>query len=97
LDIFAENELIDSVLNILRQNKSNCANVFHKMFDQFRNEGDKYDAPLLIPRLWKSQIFRDDYPCDDPNHFFRKAIFVQHLDHLILEMEDRFFDQKQKC
>ena len=67
------------------------------MFDQFRNEGDKYDAPLLIPRLWKSQIFRDDYPCDDPNHFFRKAIFVQHLDHLILEMEDRFFDQKQKC
>jgi len=29
--------------------------------------------------------------------FFRKAIFVPYLDHLIVEMEDRFFDQKQKC
>ena len=27
----------------------------------------------------------------------REAIFVPFLDHLIVEMEDRFFDQKQKC
>jgi len=24
-------------------------------------------------------------------------VFVPYLDHLIVEMEDRFFDQKQKC
>ena len=29
--------------------------------------------------------------------FFREATFVPYLDHLIVEMEDRFFDQKQKC
>jgi len=29
LDIFAVIELIDSVLDILRQNRSNCENVFH--------------------------------------------------------------------
>jgi len=34
LDIFAVTELIDSVLDILRQNRSNCENVFHKIFDQ---------------------------------------------------------------
>jgi len=41
--------------------------------------------------------FRDNYPSEDPEHFFREAIFVPYLDHLIVEMEDRFFDQKQKC
>jgi len=45
----------------------------------------------------KSQISRDNYLSDDPEHFFREAIFVPYLDHLIVEMEDRFFDQKQKC
>jgi len=97
LDIFAAIELIDSVLGILRQNRSNCEKIFHKIFDQAKNECEKYDAPLLIPRRCKSQIFRDNYPSDDPEHFFRKAIFVSYLDHLIVEMEDRFFDQKQKC
>jgi len=58
LDIFAVIELIDSVLNILRQNRSNCENVFHKIIDQAKNECEKYDAPLLISRRCKSQIFR---------------------------------------
>jgi len=51
----------------------------------------------LIPGRCKSQIFRHNYPSDDPEHFFLEAIFVPYLDHLIVEMEDRFFDQKQKC
>ena len=58
-------ELIDSVLDILRQNRSNCENVFHEIFDQGKNECEKYDAPLLIPRRCKSQIFRDNYPSDE--------------------------------
>ena len=97
LNIFAVIELIDRVLDILWQNRSNCENVFHKIFDQAKNECEKYDAPLLIPKRCKSQIFRDNYLSDDPEHFFREAIFVSYLDHLIVEMENRFFDQKQKC
>ena len=97
LDIFAVTELIDSVLDILRQNRSSCENVFRKIFDQAKNECEKYDAPLLIPRRCKSQIFRDNYPSDDSDHFFREATCVPYLDHLIVEMEHRFFDQKQKC
>jgi len=72
LDIFAVTELIDSVLDILRQNRSNCENGFHKIFDQAKNECEKYDSPLLIPRRCKSQIFRDNSPSDDPDHFLRK-------------------------
>jgi len=97
LDMFAVIELIDSVLDILRQNRSNCENVFYIIFDQAKNECEKYDAPLLIPRRCKSQIFRDNYHSDDPVHFLREAIFVPNLDYSIVEMEDRFFDQKQKC
>jgi len=84
LAIFAVIELIDSVLDILRQNKQ-LRNVFHKIFDQAKNECEKYDAPLLIPRTCKSQIFRDN-PSDDLS---REAIFVPYLDHLIVELEDR--------
>ena len=90
-------DVIDSVLDILRQNRSNCENAFRKIFDQAKNECEKYDAPLLIPRRCESQIFRDNYPSDDPEYFFREAICARYLDHLIVEMEDRFFDQKQKC
>ena len=96
LDIFAVIELIDTVLDILRQKRSTYENVFHKIFVQAENECEKYDAPLLTPRRCKSQIFRDNYPSDDPEHFFREAIFAPYLDHLIVEIENRFFDQKQK-
>jgi len=48
LDIFAVIELIDIVLDILRQNRNNCENVFHIISDQAKNESEKYDAPLLI-------------------------------------------------
>jgi len=82
LNIFAVIELIDRVLDILRQNRSNCENVFRKIFDQAKNECEKYDAPLLIPRRCKSQIFRDNYPYDHSEHFFREVIFVPYLDHL---------------
>ena len=62
LDIFAVIEIIDNnVLDVLRQNRSNCENVFHKIFDQAKNECEKYDAPLLISRRCKSQIFRDNF------------------------------------
>jgi len=97
LDIFAVIDLIDSVLDIHRQNRSNCKNVFHKIFDQAKNACEKYDAPIFIPRRCKTQIFRDYYPSDDTEHFFREATFVLYLDNLIVVMEDRFFDQMQKC
>jgi len=41
LDIFAVIELIGSALDILRQNRSNCENVFHKTFDQAKDECEK--------------------------------------------------------
>jgi len=58
MDIFVVIELIDSVVDILRQNRSNCENVFHKIFDQAKNECEKYDALLLIPRRCKNQNFQ---------------------------------------
>ena len=70
--VLAVIELIDSVLDILRQSRSSCENIFHKIFDQAKNECEKYDAPLLIPRRCKSQFFRDNYPSDDPELFFGK-------------------------
>ena len=36
LDIFAVIELIDSVLDVLRQNRSNCENVFIKYLTKLR-------------------------------------------------------------
>jgi len=72
LDIFAVIELIDSVLDILRQNRSNCENVFHKTFDQAKNECEKYDAPLFVPRRCKSQIFRDNILLMTLDIFFGK-------------------------
>jgi len=87
-------ELIDSVLDILRQKRSNCENVFHKIFDQAKNECEKYEVLLFISRRCKSQILET---IDDPEHFFREAMFVPYLDHVTVETEDRLFDQKQKC
>ena len=40
LDIFAVIELIDSVLDIFRQNRSNCENVFDKIFHQAKNDSE---------------------------------------------------------
>jgi len=69
LDIFAVIELNDSVLDILRQNRSNCENVFHKIFDRAKNECEKYGAPLLISRSCKSQIFRNTICSVSAVHF----------------------------
>jgi len=52
--------------------KTEAQNVFHKIFYQDKNECEKYDASLLIPRRCKSQIFRDNYPSMTLSIFFGK-------------------------
>jgi len=96
LDIFAVIELIDSVLDIPDKTEAIAKTFFIKYMTKLRMDV-KNMMLHYIPRRCKSQIFRGDCPSDDPEHFFREAIFVPYLDHLIVEMEDRFFDQKQKC
>ena len=58
LDIFAVIELIDSVLDILRQNRSNCENVFHKIFDQAKNECEKIWCSTIDSQKMQKSYFQ---------------------------------------
>ena len=86
-------ELIDSVLDFLRQNRCNYETFFIKYLTKLRMNVKNMMLHYWFPEDAKVKFFRDNYPSDYPEHFFREAISVPYLDHLIVEMEDRFFDQ----
>ena len=50
LDIFSNNELIESVKQALYNNRKNCEDFFKQIVTKIENLCQKYEIPLLISR-----------------------------------------------
>ena len=54
-------------------------------------------SPPCIPRRCGRQTHRDNVPALTPEEYFRRAVTVPFLDHMISHMETRFSDLQQKA
>ena len=61
VDIFSTDELIESVQLAFHNDKKNCENSFKQILTQVKNFCQKYEIPLMIPRIANRQNHRENY------------------------------------
>jgi hypothetical protein len=97
LDIFKVNELISDILSHLATWRRESEQEFSSIFHEANNLCKKFDIMMKIPRLTSRQTLRSNYVTDSPESYFRASIFVPYLDHVIMELSERFEDQRLRC
>ena len=51
---------------------------------------EKVNATETIPRVCKSQMYRDNIESRSPSEYFKRAVTIPFLDHILSEVNDRF-------
>ena len=70
--------------------KSNCEEEFHLWFNEITTSADKLNISVSIPRIASRQVHRSNAPTDSPESYYRRNIMIPFLDHITMELEERF-------
>ena len=97
LDIFSANELIESLIKSLEDDRADGDVSFGKVFEKVQNVCQLHEIALICPRRATEQIYRENYSTDDVEVYYRQSIYVPYIDHLIMQMTERFADQRIRC
>jgi len=54
------------------------------------------DVAVSVPRVVTRQVHRSNIPADNPEDYYRKNIMIPFLDHILVEMRDRFSSVHQQ-
>lgn len=97
MDVFLANDLIGSLLEALNDDRKNEEGSFHEIFEKAESLCQVYQIALIIPRRPIQNIHRENYPTDDVEAYYRQSIYIPYLDYLIMQVSERFADQRNKC
>ena len=91
-DVLAVYELVSNVQLDLALLKSNCEEEFHLWFNEMTTLADKLNISVSIPRIASRQVhrYRSNAPADSPESYYRQNIMIPFLDHITMELEERF-------
>ena len=89
-DVLAAYELVSNVQLDLALLKSNCEEEFHLWFNEMTTLADKLNISVSIPRIASRQVHRSNAPADSPESYYRRNIMIPFLDHITMELEERF-------
>jgi len=81
-DIFKSNDLINEVLNVLRQRRQDHEERFHEIMLQVEAIACRFGIPLTIRRRANLQTGRGNYPSRDLEEY-RQAVHVPFMDYII--------------
>ena len=94
-DIYEAYQMIDQVINDLRETKYNMDEEFHHWYEMACEMAKSVDVMPLEPRLAKCwSQYRNNVPSEDCKFYYRRAIGVPVMDALIVNFHDGMADRK---
>ena len=89
-DIFKASVLIDSLKDQFVHMRENIDIYHSKWFSEAETLANKVSVIVNVPRTVKKQMNRPNYDYSDVSEYYKRAITVPLLDHVIVEFNDRF-------
>lgn len=86
--------LIQSIIETLRDRRQNATRHFHVIFEEIRNIASELGASIILPRITKSQVHRSNPECNDREDYYRITVFIPLLDNIIEDLCSWFNDNK---
>lgn len=84
---------IKNVINVFDNIRKNPDVTFVPLFDSATKKTQMFGEDLKIPRLCGRQIQRNNIAVGEPKEWFKVAIFLPFLDHIMCELQSRFSDR----
>ncbi|CAI6357467.1 unnamed protein product [Macrosiphum euphorbiae] len=75
-------------LQILRDN---ATDEFNKIYEEVNRLGGLINVEESMPRICITQRNRQNVPFQNTEEFYRRTVFIPHLDDIILSLHERFF------
>lgn len=72
----------------------NADGEFREIFLRTKNNANKFELPLKIPRISNLQKNRMNIKTNNPEKYYLISIFIQYIDSFIDELKSRFIDHK---
>jgi hypothetical protein len=91
----AYNQLVEvhNELHLLRQN---VVEEFSSIFQEMEEEAKLLDILFSLPRLAPCQRHRTNISSDSIEEYYRRAVMVPFLDHILRELDERFSEMHRK-
>lgn len=87
ISIVYANKVIESDIATLQNVRDNADSIFDRLYLKMASllEVDE----LQIPRIVKRQTLRNNTPADGAKEYFKRTVFLELLDGIIVQMRDR--------
>ena len=89
-DILVAYEQVADVQLELELIKVNCQEEFHLLFQNIMKFAESINVSVSVPSVISRQVHRSNTPADNPEDYYRRNIMKPFLDHILLEMQERF-------
>ncbi|XP_060855245.1 zinc finger MYM-type protein 1-like [Metopolophium dirhodum] len=94
IDLVDAIEHISLVKKQLMSIRENVSLEFNKLYNDLNERLNDFEIKIEIPRLAKRQKHRINISTNDPEEYFKIALFIPFLDSYIQQLNDRFINHK---
>lgn len=94
LDLAAAIGLAENVEEVLDETRRETEKQFNTIFSDVKTICDELNVDIRIPRLTGRQVHRCNIAVENPEEYYRIAIFIPFLDSTKMQVHDRFLKHK---
>lgn len=93
-DYINTSNYIQSVLDNLTNKRTNCDKYFKIIYKEASELIKEHD--INLPRICKRQTHRPNPPCNSPEEYYLRSLYIPLLDNVIEDIKERFIKKKNK-
>ena len=90
IDVMKSFDQIDLLKKMLASLREEVDKTHHKLYEKALAMAKEVDTAEKVPRLCKKQTNRENVEADSPSEYYKRALTIPFLDHLITEVNQRF-------
>lgn len=94
IDLCSALDAIEKTSILIQNIRSNSETEFLKIFNESERIAHTFGVEPAIPRIVGIQRHRTNISCNTPEEYFRRSIFLPHLDDFICSLNERFTEHK---
>ncbi|KAK3909764.1 52 kDa repressor of the inhibitor of the protein kinase, partial [Frankliniella fusca] len=83
-------ETISGLKSVLSSRREKAEEHFNILWAKIEGIAEEVDTHLIPPRRCGRQGNRANYATESPESYFRQAVFIPLLDHVLMDLEERF-------
>ena len=80
-------------MKLLNRRREKSEAHFKNLFDEIKGVAEELDYCIEIPRKPRRSVYRENYPSNVPETYFRQSVYIPALENIIQDIKSRFSNE----